>query len=471
MAEKAQSSTAATDFITAKDVLTWCIETNTTIEHSFAIDGELNGASDDDILRIASRLQEVFQPRVVDRRSTSRSVISTALITTERLLERAYFPAIIAVPQEYGGRWRIVWPLEPTAEGIPPVLSPQRRGSSRCLPPTPPRVTAEETPTTNVLVAAMERLVGQFAKMNPEGNYRRLRTFSGLVPTPAGEEGYETWRNVALQYLEEWQCSDALKRQRIVESLKGPAMEIVQAAWRGKPQVTSQDYMTALEDAFGSPEDATDLLYKLRITYQEAGEKMSDYLYRLDKLIYRVVSKGGLDSKEVDNCRLDQMLRGALTNDPIAQRLRCTDRDKIPLSFHQLLKQVRQEEATLMAREQTVKKVAAIAPKPQLSQREEELLKIVEKQGEQIAQLLNVHTKDVERLKQATHKVSERQLSPQQRASSSSTRRGDKNPEGCFVCGSFDHMARHCSMKWSSKRSPSPLTKKNYQSKNGEGGQ
>ncbi|XP_069836043.1 paraneoplastic antigen Ma1 homolog [Dendropsophus ebraccatus] len=255
----------------------------------------------------------------------------STLITTERLLERAYFPAIIAVPQEYGGRWRIVWPLEPTAEGIPPVLSPHRRGSSRCLPPTPPRVTAEETPTTYVLVAAMERLVGQFAKMNPEENYRRLRTFSGLVPTPAGEEGYETWRDVALQYLEEWQCSDAVKRQRIVESLKGPAMEIVQAAWRGKPQVTSQDYMTALEDAFGSPEDATDLLYKLRITYQEAGEKMSDYLYRLDKLIYRVVSKGGLDSKEVDNCRLDQMLRGALTNDPIAQRLRCTDRDKIPL--------------------------------------------------------------------------------------------------------------------------------------------
>ncbi|XP_075711084.1 paraneoplastic antigen Ma1 homolog [Rhinoderma darwinii] len=297
------------------EVYTWCEKMSAAAEHSFVVCGELFKASNDDILQIVNRLHGIVHPKVIDRREEGGQ-LSAALIATERVLEREYFPSVIAVPPEHGRQWKVVWPMRPAVTlHQDPVI--QNRRPSRCLPTTPPQAKSEETSATaDVLMAAMEKLVSQFAKMQPEESYRRLRTFSGVTPNPAGEEGYDTWRDVTLLYLEEWQCTDIAKKQRIVESLRGPAMEVVQAAWRSKPQATSQDYMVALEDAFGSPEDATDLLYKLRTTYQDPGEKMSDYLYRLDKLVHRIVSKGGLSPGEVDRCRLDQVLRGAWSSDP-----------------------------------------------------------------------------------------------------------------------------------------------------------
>ncbi|KAG6932703.1 modulator of apoptosis 1 [Chelydra serpentina] len=57
--------------------------------------------------------------------------------------------------------------------------------------------------------------------------YKRLRSFSGMPPVPTGEDDYETWRDVTVPLVQEWECSDAEKRKRVLESLRGPAMRIV----------------------------------------------------------------------------------------------------------------------------------------------------------------------------------------------------------------------------------------------------
>uniref|UniRef100_A0A8C1LTE1 Paraneoplastic antigen Ma-like C-terminal domain-containing protein n=1 Tax=Cyprinus carpio TaxID=7962 RepID=A0A8C1LTE1_CYPCA len=54
-------------------------------------------------------------------------------------------------------------------------------------------------------------------------SYRKLCVFSGVRPNPNGEEEYDAWAEQTMHLLEEWQCSDNVKKQRIVESLKGPA--------------------------------------------------------------------------------------------------------------------------------------------------------------------------------------------------------------------------------------------------------
>ncbi|XP_071979083.1 paraneoplastic antigen Ma1 homolog [Engystomops pustulosus] len=454
--------------LTEREVTTWCEEMCIGDEKSFALCGKFFHASDDEILQIVNELPGVTHAKVVDRRGDEDTPFPAALIGTDKILEREYFASAIAVPPEHGRQWKIIWPMRPAVIGQQDPNT-KHRMTSRCLPPTPLSARSEETPASaDMLVAAMERLVSQFTKIQPESSYRRLRTFSGITPTPAGEEGYDTWRDVSLQYLQEWQCTDAVKKQRIVESLKGPAMEVVQAAWRSDPNATFQDYMAALEDAFGTPEDATDLLYKLRTTYQEPGEKLSDYLYRLDKLVHRIVSKGGLSSQDVDRYRLDQVLRGALTNDPTAQRLRCCDKEKVPPSFHLLLKEVRQEEAIMAAREQTSKRVFAATLKAEQS-REEELLKIIEKQAEQISQLIKSHTKEVERLKQVPTTSHERQPRSTRSTSQDRQRDGDRKTEGCYVCGDPSHVARRCPNRWSPKKSLSHY--ENKLSGNGEGGQ
>lgn len=53
--------------------------------------------------------------------------------------------------------------------------------------------------------------------------------FSGILPIPAGEESLDHWLEQARLMFEECDRSDREKRQRIVESLKGPALEIIQA--------------------------------------------------------------------------------------------------------------------------------------------------------------------------------------------------------------------------------------------------
>lgn len=67
----------------------------------------------------------------------------------------------------------------------------------------------------------MSQLVDSLVK-NGSGNanqsYRRL-FFSGQLPTPVGEDELETWMSQALQTMEEWSVSEAVKRQQLSENL------------------------------------------------------------------------------------------------------------------------------------------------------------------------------------------------------------------------------------------------------------
>lgn len=60
----------------------------------------------------------------------------------------------------------------------------------------------------------------------PGYGYRKLRFFSGKVPIPSGEEDFETWMDQATQALEEWDVPEIQKKQRITESLRGPAADL-----------------------------------------------------------------------------------------------------------------------------------------------------------------------------------------------------------------------------------------------------
>lgn len=90
---------------------------------------------------------------------------------------------------------------------------------------------------------------------------------SGFIPTPHGEDEYEVWVEQTTHILEEWQCSDNVKNQRLVECLRGPAADIVRFEKTGNPSATFSDYLSALESAFGTTEDAADLMLKFRSTY------------------------------------------------------------------------------------------------------------------------------------------------------------------------------------------------------------
>ena len=201
------------------------------------------------------------------------------------------------------------------------------------------------------IIRAVGDLLEKTMRPTSENNaFRRLRTFSGHHPTPAGEESFEHWLEQARLMIEECDCSDREKRKRIVESLKGPALEIIQAVRLNNPDASPECYVEALESAFGTPESGEDLYFAFRSLHQQRGEKLSDFLRRLERSLTKVVQRGGLPSHRADRARIDQLIRGAAESDIMLLQLRLRERREEPPTFLKLLNEIREEEEYETAR-------------------------------------------------------------------------------------------------------------------------
>lgn len=56
----------------------------------------------------------------------------------------------------------------------------------------------------------------------------------------------------AAQMISEWQCTDVVKRQRVVDCLKGPASDIVRFLKVSSRLAEARDYLVPLETAYGT---------------------------------------------------------------------------------------------------------------------------------------------------------------------------------------------------------------------------
>uniref|UniRef100_A0A8C2ZR72 CCHC-type domain-containing protein n=1 Tax=Cyclopterus lumpus TaxID=8103 RepID=A0A8C2ZR72_CYCLU len=262
--------------------------------------------------------------------------------------------------------------------------------------------------------------------------YRKLRLFSGIKPTPLGEEEYDSWAEQTTRMLDEWQCSDVIKKQRVAESLKGPAADIVRGA--------------------------ADLMGKFRTTFQRGGEKLSAYLLRLDKLLHAVHRRGGMEVADMNQVRIEQVARGALSNDFAALRIRLTYKLKPPPSFTELLRDIREEEEMILERlsvptagsrvECSIAAVAPVRPAP-VSDRDpaiESLLKEFQGLKNDVARLLSASAAVSQSAPQ--HVAQSHNQKPNGNAYARGRERSLKPPYRvdvfCYRCGEDGHFQREC---------------------------
>lgn len=177
-------------------------------------------------------------------------------------------------------------------------------------------------------------------------NYRRLRIFSGNTPTPAGEETYDEWVEQAMQAMDEWDIPESQRKQRLTESLRGPASEAVRNLKASQRDCTALDYLNILQEVFGRTETVAELFFQYEHTYQQKGEKMTEYMRRLDRILYRILLKKGAEPEEIDGIRMRQILRGAQPLDPVMLQLRAKENSR-QLKYLELIRTVREEEALL----------------------------------------------------------------------------------------------------------------------------
>lgn len=84
---------------------------------------------------------------------------------------------------------------------------------------------------------------------------------------------------------------------------------------------------------------------------QKSGERVSDYLRRLEKALSKAVQKGGLSHAARNRARVEQLLRGAAPeSDILILQLRLKESLSNPLTFMELLSGIRVEEDHKMTR-------------------------------------------------------------------------------------------------------------------------
>ncbi|XP_040214352.1 paraneoplastic antigen Ma2 homolog [Rana temporaria] len=199
------------------------------------------------------------------------------------------------------------------------------------------------------LCAVLEEIVAQCKKDSTDclvTGYRKLRAFSGKHPVPSSEDGFEEWIDQAPQALEEWGIPEKNKKQRIMESLRGPALEAIRNLKLSKDDCTAQDYLDVLHNVFGRIEDISELRCQLEHCFQKKGEKLSEFVSRLDKILHRMLLKKGIEPKDVDKIRFQQVVRGAQPMDPIVFQLQAQKGNEV-LKYPNLIRIIRQEEDLL----------------------------------------------------------------------------------------------------------------------------
>lgn len=213
------------------------------------------------------------------------------------------------------------------------------------------RVPVDQLNTPEVQRLVVEHIVKGSETSTQHHRALKLRSFSGKSPVPDMEVDYETWRSHIDFYLKDPTFTDLQVVRKIVESLLTPAAAVVKHLG---PQASSRSYLSLLDSAYAAVGDGDELFAKFLHTNQNAGEKPSVYLQRLQIALRAVVKRGGLPVSQMDRQLLKQFCRGCWNNSVIAN-LQLEQKTDSPPSLSELMLLLRTEEDKQAAKSNRMK--------------------------------------------------------------------------------------------------------------------
>uniref|UniRef100_A0A8C8W7K1 Paraneoplastic antigen family 5 n=2 Tax=Peromyscus maniculatus bairdii TaxID=230844 RepID=A0A8C8W7K1_PERMB len=174
--------------------------------------------------------------------------------------------------------------------------------------------------------------------------YQKLKVFSGSPFPGPGEETFETWLGEVTEMMQLWQVSEKEKKRRLLESLRGSALSIMQALWATNDALTMEQCLKALKQIFGNKEDYKILQFRFLQFSQKPAEKLSDYLLRLEPLLQKAVQQSPLSAHSVDSIRLKHVLSRVSLTTGLRGKLSLLDQQGCPPTFLELMKLTQDEE-------------------------------------------------------------------------------------------------------------------------------
>ncbi|RXN25500.1 Retrovirus-related Pol polyprotein from transposon 297 [Labeo rohita] len=349
-------------------LISWCKEAGIDESHALML---INVPAHTDVAAIEEIMEAVKvlgRVRVRDTREGPTSRFLLVLCESKQAIDPTRLPPEVS-PGERKEPWTVIAVQaresvpDPASGGFTERLAKFLMEEGKSLNDVQalltPRSSTDSSPES--IIRAVGEILEKTVKHPSDTNaYRRLRTFSAVVPTPPGEENMETWIEQARLMITECECSGKEKRRRIVESLKGPALEIIRAVRFSNPEASALQYLEALESTFGSSESGEDLYFKFRLLRQSTGETLSEFLRRIEKMLSKVVERDGLSPGLIDKVRIEQLIRGAVNSDMMLLQLRLRERKNHPPSFLSLLKEIREAEESEASRHRMSAKAKAI---------------------------------------------------------------------------------------------------------------
>ncbi|XP_024116548.1 zinc finger CCHC domain-containing protein 18, partial [Oryzias melastigma] len=276
----------------------------------------------------------------------------------------------------------------------------------------------------------------------------RLRSFSGRTPRPQHETDFETWRSSVDLLLQDPAVSDLQRSRRIVENLFSPAAGMVKHL---KPETLPKTYLQILDSAYGTVQDGDELYAKFMEIFQDAGEKPSAYLQRLQVALVLALKRGGVKANDMDRHLLNQFCRGCW-DDNLISELQLKQRKSDPPPFSDLLLLLRTEEDREAAKAQRMKqhlgskaRAGVHAQYAYPSTSEESKVDALTRITQQLTKQLADIQKQLTALTQpATHKSAPLNKANKPVRTPNRPSSAGPKPGYCYNCGEDGHIKTHC---------------------------
>ncbi|XP_069894975.1 paraneoplastic antigen Ma6E isoform X2 [Dipodomys merriami] len=116
-----------------------------------------------------------------------------------------------------------------------------------------------------------------------------------------GEESFESWLDHANDMLYLWRyISERERRRRLVESLGGPALDLLCGLLEEHPDTPAQDCLGALVQVFGNKDTRMTARLKFLTCSQRPRETLFAYVMRLEGLLQMAMEKGAIHPAVAD---------------------------------------------------------------------------------------------------------------------------------------------------------------------------
>ncbi|XP_070147303.1 paraneoplastic antigen Ma6E [Ovis canadensis] len=175
------------------------------------------------------------------------------------------------------------------------------------------------------------------AALGPLGRYREQ--------PGEGEESFESWLDHANDMLYLWRhVTEMERRRRLVESLGGPALDLLCSLLAEDPNLAAQDCLMALVEAFGSKDPRVTARLKFMTCAQRPQESLFAFVMRLEGLLQSALGKGAMHPAIADQLRARQVLMRARPNNLMQNKLKRMRMERRPPSFVAMLQLIRETE-------------------------------------------------------------------------------------------------------------------------------